>query len=337
MKIGFPKRSKQHVSETVSLKLFKSLIPDDWVIRELGERDYGVDLSVEIVRGGIMTGDVIVGQLKGVQHDPLRGKSIFKSIKETTTNYLLQQPAPAFLFVASSEAQQVYWRSLRDHHRNLREHEKLNHVKLVADFKLTTVGIKTLDLAQQTERVWDRVERAIISAIMFFTSLGPLVLGCKRFPATEPIPSAVQQLLISHFTYNELIQRYFLKDGKRYPSLPVLYDRAMKAGHISKHFKFTGQGARDFLEVFLRDYLEAIEQCDLIVRGPQKRYWREIYPYQIAHIEAFPRYFIDDDWYPRYYFDEFENETQHIRLDFFTDIDEGTRKPFVKIFNEHYT
>jgi hypothetical protein len=45
----FPQRSQQHISETKSFKIFSSKIPDNWLVREITERDYGVDCYIEIV------------------------------------------------------------------------------------------------------------------------------------------------------------------------------------------------------------------------------------------------------------------------------------------------
>lgn len=34
-----PKRPKNHILETSSMKIFKNYIPDHWVVREVSERD----------------------------------------------------------------------------------------------------------------------------------------------------------------------------------------------------------------------------------------------------------------------------------------------------------
>ncbi|WP_165835406.1 hypothetical protein [Chryseobacterium viscerum] len=44
-----PKRVPQHISETASFKLFSSNIPDNWIIRDITERDYGIDCYLELV------------------------------------------------------------------------------------------------------------------------------------------------------------------------------------------------------------------------------------------------------------------------------------------------
>ena len=41
-------RTKQHIVDTRSIKRVLNTLPDHWVIRELTERDYGIDLIIEI-------------------------------------------------------------------------------------------------------------------------------------------------------------------------------------------------------------------------------------------------------------------------------------------------
>ncbi|MCJ7933434.1 MAG: DUF4365 domain-containing protein [Chryseobacterium sp.] len=38
----------QHIIDTKAVKKVLAAFPDEWVIRELSERDYGIDLMVEI-------------------------------------------------------------------------------------------------------------------------------------------------------------------------------------------------------------------------------------------------------------------------------------------------
>lgn len=41
-------RTETHITDTKAIKKILNIIPDHWVIRELSERDYGIDLMVEI-------------------------------------------------------------------------------------------------------------------------------------------------------------------------------------------------------------------------------------------------------------------------------------------------
>lgn len=60
------RRAQNHITETRSLKIFLNLVPDEWVVRDLSERDYGTDLLVEIfTTEGQPTGYTFWVQLKG--------------------------------------------------------------------------------------------------------------------------------------------------------------------------------------------------------------------------------------------------------------------------------
>ncbi len=41
-------RVKQHITDSRGVKKVLRIIPDHWVVRDLSERDYGIDLLVEI-------------------------------------------------------------------------------------------------------------------------------------------------------------------------------------------------------------------------------------------------------------------------------------------------
>lgn len=61
----YPKRIDSHVSESLSFSAVSSSLPKDWIIREVTERDYGVDLYVELVgASGNVTGDMVALQVK---------------------------------------------------------------------------------------------------------------------------------------------------------------------------------------------------------------------------------------------------------------------------------
>lgn len=60
-----PKRVPQHISETASFKLFSSKIPDNWIIRDITERDYGIDCYLELVNdNNELSGELALIQLK---------------------------------------------------------------------------------------------------------------------------------------------------------------------------------------------------------------------------------------------------------------------------------
>ncbi|MDQ7098735.1 MULTISPECIES: DUF4365 domain-containing protein [unclassified Serratia (in: enterobacteria)] len=68
-------RTVQHIIDTRSIKRVLNILPDHWVIRELTERDYGIDLLIEIFEKNnkdkndhdvfVSTGAIFHAQVKG--------------------------------------------------------------------------------------------------------------------------------------------------------------------------------------------------------------------------------------------------------------------------------
>ena len=102
----YPIRASQHVIEPSSTKLFRSKLPDEWVVRELSERDDEVDALVEISEQGRMTGRVFASQLKGESQFTLRGRPSASRRAERTSlgGLLVTGLSVAFLISAQGAA-----------------------------------------------------------------------------------------------------------------------------------------------------------------------------------------------------------------------------------------
>lgn len=114
--MNLPKRPKTHVIETESGRLLQSLAPEEWIVRDPSERDYGIDLYIEQVsKDGDLTGQLMAVQLKGQQKikwEPSdRGQRVARSpsVKTTTATYWLNYSVPVFLFVADLSAKNIYF------------------------------------------------------------------------------------------------------------------------------------------------------------------------------------------------------------------------------------
>lgn len=63
--IELPKRADNHIRETTGNKVLESLIPAEWIIRSVSERDYGVDCYIELVdEENHLTGEIAFVQMK---------------------------------------------------------------------------------------------------------------------------------------------------------------------------------------------------------------------------------------------------------------------------------
>src|SRR5262249_23244534 len=114
-RMKLPKRIDTHVTETESWRLLQSVAPKEWIVREVSERDYGIDCYVEIAsKDGHITGELISAQLKGVKQLDWKEKKSERSarspdVKSSTANYWLNLPVPVFLLVADLAAKKVHY------------------------------------------------------------------------------------------------------------------------------------------------------------------------------------------------------------------------------------
>lgn len=111
-----PIRSKQHISESASFDLFRSKIPNNWIVREATERDYGIDCYLELVNdNNELTGDLVLIQLKSRQSIDWTASETYtiSDVKISTTNYWNLFGVPVFIFLADLDQQEIYMLSVK--------------------------------------------------------------------------------------------------------------------------------------------------------------------------------------------------------------------------------
>ncbi len=115
-------RTYQHVIDSKAVKYTMSVIPDYWVVRDLTERDYGIDLMVEIFsKSGEnkhghpeyeATGWACYLQVKGTEKRLRKKRGFFEfTIEKKTLQYVERSPVPFLLVrVCTLEGnQQVFY------------------------------------------------------------------------------------------------------------------------------------------------------------------------------------------------------------------------------------
>lgn len=112
-----PKRIDNDITETASFKIFSRNIPNSWIIREVSERDYGIDCYVELVDGkNQVTGELISIQLKGINNLVwTKNKTYnFSGAKISTVNYWKKFPTPVMLCVVDITNELVYFEPVKN-------------------------------------------------------------------------------------------------------------------------------------------------------------------------------------------------------------------------------
>lgn len=112
-----PKRVDQHITESSSFKIFNSVIPNSWIVREVSERDYGIDCYIELVNSNNqVTGELISIQLKGIQSIIWTKENYhtLSGIKLTTTNYWRVFPIPVYICLVDLNSKEVFFNSVKE-------------------------------------------------------------------------------------------------------------------------------------------------------------------------------------------------------------------------------
>lgn len=93
-------RTLQHIVDTQSIKRVLNIFPDHWVIRELTERDYGIDLFIEIFEktGANQHGHDVFDSTGAVFHAQIKGTgSALKIKQDNNLSYLLNKESLLYM------------------------------------------------------------------------------------------------------------------------------------------------------------------------------------------------------------------------------------------------
>ncbi|MDE5424273.1 DUF4365 domain-containing protein [Ancylomarina sp. DW003] len=209
------------------------------------ERDYGIDLYIEIVgKDRKVTGNLIAIQVKGKKEVKFNSKteSVYSGIKRSTINYWNNLPVPVFFIVVCISTQRAFWTNVNMQNREgrFKGKSKTTSLRLKEKFEINDKGLLAFNLVYLREKRWPAVESAIEKSLMSFTSFGPFILLCKRKPQNEICTSTIQYLLLQHYENYTLLSR-FLHVKKPIP-LPNWYDKhveQIKSGKAENSFRFT--------------------------------------------------------------------------------------------------
>lgn len=352
----YPVRAVTHVSETESLTILRQALPSLWVIREVSERDYGLDVYVEIVGDDrMMRGNLVAIQLKSKAHvkfstsEPKR--STFHKVTRATLHYWLGMPVPVFLCLVCLKTKQCFWVNVKQQHRegvysldttaadqeevlgdwqddgeNQEEDEKASAgnpaIRILWKDHLSPIPTGFLT-SYAREREWPRVEAAIEKGLTSYTSLGPLVLMCERKGEDSRCTTTLQYLVDGHLDTFRTLSEYLLEksqaDHAYWYQKNIQY--AVERG-LANSYTFYFRTVHRMFRQILREYRQCLIVAYDMVTKTHSEYFDQRFPFLRSHLKHRPLTFLADDWYARYLFDEYERETKNPERLFFEDFAE---------------
>ena len=171
----YPQRIDKHITESSSFKIFSTSIPDNWIIREVTERDYGIDCYVELVnQNNQVTGELVSIQLKGKQGINWTKKDYFtfSGIKISTSNYWNNFPTPVFICLVDIYTKEAFFCPVKTYIRqNILEYEKQKSLsyKILKRNKLDLGQIENFINSYEVEKELNLFSKEIITFVSNYT------------------------------------------------------------------------------------------------------------------------------------------------------------------------
>ncbi|MCW5924913.1 MAG: DUF4365 domain-containing protein [Saprospiraceae bacterium] len=100
------KRPTQHITETISQRIFENLIPVEWVVREI-KPDYGIDYLIEVFKSGKSTGITFFVQLKGSEQE-IKNDIFEKQFEIDNLKYYSSLSLPVLIVCVSTKTKQTW-------------------------------------------------------------------------------------------------------------------------------------------------------------------------------------------------------------------------------------
>ena len=122
--ISFPQRTREHIIDEKACRIVEKKFVDEWIIRDLTGRDYGIDKVCERFEKESAAGDILFLQVKGTgRHiDPNNPRF---SIKVETLQYSELFAVPFILvFCETTGAETCYYLWLQEYIRIVLDHKK---------------------------------------------------------------------------------------------------------------------------------------------------------------------------------------------------------------------
>jgi hypothetical protein len=145
---NLPQRPREHVLEDETQDFVKSILPKEWLTK-VEEKDYGIDLSIEIVEDANVTGAHFLMQLKSTDKLVVNKKGLIPhTCKTSTLQYFLERPELVVYLVYDAVKKVGYWVWIQDYIRNAlpkkwRE-QKTATIKIPAKSLFTKQSIETI-------------------------------------------------------------------------------------------------------------------------------------------------------------------------------------------------
>lgn len=282
-----PKRLDTHIKESDSWKILQNKIPAEWIIREVSERDYGIDCYIELVnRDNEVTGDLLSGQLKGQEKIEWQEKqdnskeATFSGIKMETIHYWMNLPVPVFLLVADLGKRDLFFAPIKQQVRSQYSkylNQKSMSFSLINSFQFgTDIGLVAFLAHYFREKFHNKFVSDLRTILVHWQHYLEFIQGMQQldfFMGAEPD----EELLFIHIyqTCQTLCQLLFI--DWNIDSLKDILKKdqeTWKDSYYMLHYKtFT-----EVLPAIETKFFQIIEKARIRITETEEEYWSRLDP-----------------------------------------------------------
>lgn len=274
--IELPKRADNHIRETSGNKVLESLIPAEWIIRTVTERDYGIDCYIELVDDkNRLTGEIAFVQMKATDKIDWRKDNGFKFYKvdRSTTNYLSSFKIPTYLFLVDLSTKEMFFLSVKEY---VAEHYKeyLNPGSFAYEFyhDKNIFTVNAFQISFRRNNLYDQFRNELQ---YFISNLHKFIDFCWEHNGRDCfLQIDTEEMMFYEAMHRNLsfLQNYFCTKCKL-PSIKDLATRGIKKyGEDYDQTLFEGV-LTDLFEELKSSILEIIDRIAELVTEKEHYYW----------------------------------------------------------------
>lgn len=274
--LEFPKRADNHIRESASYKVLQSKIPSEWIIRDVTERDYGIDCYIELVdEQHMLKGEIAFVQMKSKDNLGWRNDNglRFDKIERSTTNYLKSFMIPTYIFLADLTTKELFFMSVKEY---IAEHyaEYTDSKTFVYEFYRDRNRF-TIDAFLKSFRINNQYNQYRNELQYFIANL----YQCIEFMQDHNNRDSFMQIEPEDMIFFEamhrnisFLQNYFGTINKLTP-VEILYERGKtKYGDAYEHTLFEGV-LTDIYDEFKASVVEIFDIIKELVTQKERYYW----------------------------------------------------------------
>lgn len=274
--LEFPKRADNHIRESASYKVLQSKIPSEWIIRDVTERDYGIDCYIELVdEQHMLKGEIAFVQMKSKDNLGWRNDNglRFDKIERSTTIYLKSFMIPTYIFLADLTTKELFFMSVKEY---IAEHyaEYTGSKTFVYEFHRDRNRF-TIDAFSKSFRRNNRYEQYRNELQYFITNVNLYIDFMQvhnNLDCFLQIESGEMMVFESMHRNISFLQNYY-ETNHRLTSIEVLYKRGEeKYGDPYEQTLFEGI-LTDFYDEFKQSILEIVDITKELVTKKECFYW----------------------------------------------------------------